>query len=362
MARQALADHDMLKVATFAFRDAMFDTTLPQHLVDAAAANISIIRGPTCFWTKDDTFYGYEGCGWGGGGCCPMNCNHVWNYEQTLAKVWPGLERKRRVTELDYNQRRDGGIHHRVGVPLKDPNNGQIAVADGQCGAVLKAYREHLQSADGKFLAEHWGKIKKAMNYAIAEWDSNRDGVMDKPQFNTYDAVIYGENTFISSLYLAALRAAEEMAKLSKDDAAAKKYRELFEKGSKKIAETLFDGEHYIQKADNLDVGYGKGCLADQVVGQWSADFRTSATFCPTNRCKAALKAIFKHNMLWTQEGFQGTQRFREFADGKDKGLLICSWPKGGRPGGACSRSCTAMRSGRGWSTRWPGISSMRAR
>ncbi|GMV97223.1 MAG: hypothetical protein AMXMBFR83_15810 [Phycisphaerae bacterium] len=332
VARQVLVDFERLRSATWAYRDAMFDTTLPQYFIDAVAANVSILRGPTCFWTRNDTFYGFEGCNYGGGGCCPMNCNHVWNYEQTLAKLWPALERNMRVTELDFHQMPNGGCRHRVEVPRDNPNKGQFPVADGQCGAVLKAYREHLQSADRRFLDDHWPKIKKAMDFAISEWDSDGDGIMDRPQFNTYDRVIYGQNTFISSLYLAALRAAEEMARLSRDDEAAGRYRGLFEKGSRKIAETLFDGEYYIQKADNINLGYGQGCLADQVVGQWWARILDLGDILPAEQVRSALTAVFKHNFLWTQEGFRGTQRFLQFADGKDKGLLICSWPKGGRP------------------------------
>ncbi len=329
--RAVAADLDNLQRKTYAFRDNLFNTTLPQYFVDAAAANISILRSPTCFWIKDGTFYGFEGCNPQGGGCCPMNCNHVWNYEQTLAKLWPALERNMRITELKYNQQDDGALKHRVTVPRTTPNN-QIPVADGQCGAVLKAYREHLASGDRRFLDEYWPNIKKAMDYAITAWDKDADGIMDAPQFNTYDRVIFGKNTFISSLYLAALRAAEEMARLSTDEGAAKRYRELFEKGRKFAAESLYDGEYYLQIADNLAGGYGKGCCADQVVGQWWARILSLGDILPVEQVRSSLTAIFKYNWLWSQDGFVGTQRFQQFADGKDKALLICAWPKGGRP------------------------------
>lgn len=332
VAREVVLDLERLRRLTFAYRDAMFDTTLPQYLVDAAAANASIIRSPTCFRIKDGTFYGFEGCGWNGGGCCPMNCNHVWNYEQTLAKLWPALDRNMRVTELRYHQRDDGGTYHRVEVPRDRPDKHSIPVADGQCGAVLKAYREHLQSRDRRFLDDHWSRIRKAMDFAISEWDKDGDGVMEQPQFNTYDRPIFGMNSFVSSLYLAALRAAQEMARLSRDEASAERYRGLFEKGRDKIAAELFDGEYYIQKADNINLGYGQGCWSDQVVGQWWARVLNLGDILPNDQVQSALRSIFKYSWLWTQEGFVGTQRFRQFADGKDKGLLCGSWPKGGRP------------------------------
>ena len=331
VAAYVIAEQARLRDQTEGFRRCLYDSSLPHYFVDCVGANASILRSPTCFWTKDNTFYGFEGCS-ADGGCCPMNCNHVWNYEHTLSKLWPSLERNMRITELVFHQRPDGGCHHRVEVPRTNPNKTQFPVADGQCGAVLKAYREHLQSPDNSFLARHWPRIKKAMEFAISNWDSDRDGVMDKPQFNTYDREIFGLNTFVSSLYLAALRAAEEMARRSNDTAAARQYRDLFERGSKFIREKLFNGEYYIQIADNLTGGYGNGCFSDQVVGQWWARVLNLGDILPAEQVRSALASIYRYAWLTTQKGFHGTQRFRQFADGDDKALLICAWPKGGRP------------------------------
>lgn len=360
IARHVTANLVSLRKQTFAYRDAMFDTTLPQYFIDAVAANVSIIRSPTCFWTKDGTFYGFEGCSPGGGGCCPMNCNHVWNYEQSLAKVWPALDRDMRKTELKFHQGEKGGTNHRVAVPRDNPNKGAPPVADGQCGAVLKTYREYLQSADRRFLDEYWERARLAMDFAIAEWDRDEDGVMERAQFNTYDREIFGHNTFVSSLYLAALRAAEVMAGLVNEARAAQRYRKLLDLGREKVARTLFGGEYYIQDVESavasrrvfeqerakatgkppipvgeqegLQGGYGKGCWADQVVGQWWAWVLNLGDILPNDQVRTALKAILKHNWLWKIEGFEGTQRFLEFASGNDKGLLCGAWPEGGRP------------------------------
>ncbi len=331
VARYVVANLDRLVAETRLYRDALYDSTLPVYLIDAFGSQASIVRSQTCMWAKDGTFAAFEGCG-RTSGCCPMNCNHVWNYEQSLAKLWPGIERDMRVTELDYHQHDHGGTCHRVTIPRPEKVRGAGPVADGQCGAVLKAYREYLQSADETFTKQRWGKVKKAMDYAITTWDPDGDGVMETPQFNTYDRVIYGHNTFVTSLYLAALRAAEELATAFGDAASAKRYRGLFEKGKAKCAAELFNGEYYIQKAANLNLGYGTGVWADQVVGQWWAKVLDLGEILPTDQVRSALTAIFRYNWLWTQEGFQGTQRYKQFADGKDKGLLCGSWPKGGRP------------------------------
>ncbi len=332
VASYVLTDMARLRDHTERFRDCLYESSLPHYLVDCIGANVSILRSPTCFWIKDGTFYGFEGCG-PGGGCCPMNCNHVWNYEHTLSKLWPSLERNMRVTELDYHQEPTGALHHRVGVP-RERKAASGPVADGQCGAVLKAYREHLQSDGRAFLNDHWPQIRKAMDFAVSNWDSDADGVMDKPQFNTYDQVIHGLNTFVGSLYLAALRAAEEMARRINDADSAKRYRDLYEKGRAFAAAKLYNGEYYIQIADNLRHGYGTGCFSDQVVGQWWARVLSLGDILPVEQVRSALASIYRYSWLTSQKGFQGTQRFLQFADGDDKALLICSWPKGGRPPG----------------------------
>ena len=45
----------------------------------------------------------------------------------------------------------------------------------------------------------------------------------------------------------------------------------------------------------------------------------------------SALRAVFKYNFKSDLTGWQHAPR--AFAGAKDKGLIICTWPKGGRPG-----------------------------
>ena len=57
---------------------------------------------------------------------------------------------------------------------------------DGQAGAILKAYREHLMSEDTVFLERNWPRIKLALEWLI-EQDSDSDGLIEGKQHNTYD-------------------------------------------------------------------------------------------------------------------------------------------------------------------------------
>ena len=57
----------MLTQKTRAFRDAMFNSTLPWQLIDSAAGRVSVLKSPTSMWHGDGNFYAFEGSGNGTG-------------------------------------------------------------------------------------------------------------------------------------------------------------------------------------------------------------------------------------------------------------------------------------------------------
>jgi len=78
-----------LRRETRLFHDTLYDSTLPPVLLDALSSQVSILRSQTSMWLENGRWMAYEGLG-----CCPMNCTHVYNYAQTLAKLFPELERR----------------------------------------------------------------------------------------------------------------------------------------------------------------------------------------------------------------------------------------------------------------------------
>jgi hypothetical protein len=71
-----------------------------------------------------------------------MNCTHVYNYEQSMAHLYPDLERSMREIDFLTNMRSDGSMSFRTPVPLRDGGNKTHPAADGQMGCVMKVYRE----------------------------------------------------------------------------------------------------------------------------------------------------------------------------------------------------------------------------
>lgn len=343
------ANFARLSKETRLFRDTFFDSTLPYWFVQRIGAPISTLTSQTILWIEDGGFHGFEGSGpWAS---CPMNCTHVYNYEMVTAHLFPDLERNMRNTDLTVQLKPDGGVRHRTELPFSAPRRTEPFV-DGQLGTILKSYREYQRSADRKWFDEMWPKIKPAMDFVVREWDPNADGVLVNEQWNTYDAAMYGPNTFIGTLYLAALRAAEEMSEVAGDSDSAARYRSIFETGSRRLDSVLWNGEYYVHidekeeaqaikeavwlvedwpQKENAGANrpYATGCHADQLLGQWWANILDLGHLLPQSRVRTTLDSIMKHNWRWD---FGEVPQQRIFALKGDRGLLNCTWPNGGRP------------------------------
>jgi len=295
------------------------DSTLPRWLLFRLHSTVANLATGTCQWRGNERFWAWEGVG-----CCEGTCTHVWNYAHAAARLFPELERSARAMQ-DFGE----GF---------DPNSGLVGfrsnrayAADGQCGTVLKAYREHLCAADDAFLRRNWPRIKKALEFSIKQ-DGNDDGLIENSQHNTYDINFEGPNTFVGALYLAALRAGEMMAREIGDEAFAQHCRQIFESGSRLTMERLWDGEYFIQIVDlqkHPRHQYGPGCLADQLFGQGWAHHVALGYLYPPEQTRQALRSVWKYN--WTPDVGPYNEAHppeRWFVAPGEPGLFTCTWPK----------------------------------
>jgi len=325
------ANQERLYGGTRAFAETLLESTLPDHILDALSSQASILHSPTVLRLEDGTFYGFEGCH-GDAGCCEGSCTHVWNYAQTVAYLFPSLERSLREADYFYNQRPDGHMAFRLQLPLGSPMWDFHAAADGQLGGILKVYRDWRLCGDDAWLRRLWPKVVKALEYAWEQWDPDRDGVITGVQHNTYDIEFVGPNTMIGSFYLGALRAAECMATHLGDTERAALYREVYERG-RQATEELFNGEYYVQQCPDdpaLKYQYGEGCLSDQLIGQWFAHLVGLGHILDPDHVRSAMQAIFHHN--WRTDFWDHANPQRIYALNDEQGLLLCSWPRGNRP------------------------------
>ncbi len=321
-----------LESATRAFHDALFSSSLPAEVVDAATANLVVLRSTTCFRLDGGRFAAWEGS-FDHSGSCEGTCTHVWNYAQAAAYLFPELERDARRTEFVQETRADGRMNFRANSVFGNAPWDFHPAVDGQLGAVVRLHREWRFSGDDALLKDCWPGVKRAVDYAFSEWDSDGDNVLDSRQHNTYDIEFYGANSLANSMFFAGLTAAAAMAAhLGEDDVAAR-YRQAAAAGAARMDELLFNGVYYEQRLDDVDerrYQYGTGCLSDQVFGQLLAHLAGLGHVLPADHVRSAVAAVFRHNFRDDLSGHHSVQR--TYALNGESGLVLCSWPNGGRP------------------------------
>ena len=311
---------DALWQRTRLYHDTLYQSNLPEEFLDAMTSQSVILRGPTCFWSEDGYFAGFEGSY----GCCPLNCTHVWNYAQSHARLFPTVGQNMRISNFITFLHPNGETSHREHAP-------HPAFIDGHCACIEAAYREYQLSPDKKFLETIWPGVRKAVDWLIGAIDREHEGMPHGHQANTYDTSVSGANTFIGSQYLAALAAGQRMADVMNDPVSADRWRTVLKTGMQNQNDGLWNGEYYIQIPDPHPAeDYDTGCHADQLLGQWWAHMLNLGYLYPARRIKSALSAIVKYNFRKTFAGFK--QVPRRYIPDDDGGLIICTWPHGGRP------------------------------
>ncbi len=352
-------NYEELKEKSTRFSEALYDQTLPDEVIEAVAANLTILKSPTVLREKNGKMWAWEGCH-DLGGCCHGSCTHVWNYAQAIPHLFPELERSLRDTEFTVSQSDSGHQTFRAALPIRDPNHGFHAASDGQLGGIMKMHREWRISGDTEWLGKLWPKVRQSMDYCIKSWDPKGKGVLEEPHHNTYDIEFWGPDGMCTSFYLGALYAMTRMGKALGEDVS--KYQRLLDKGREYLENKLFDGEYFYheikwedletpspleqaQQAWNVSYSeealellkkegpkyqYGKGCLSDGILGCWIGAMCGLDDFVDKEKVKSHLVSVHRYNLKKDLSDHVNPQR-PAYALGHEGGLLLCSWPKGGK-------------------------------
>ena len=340
VAEKTASELEPLENETVSFVNSLVNSDIPDVLKEAGLFNLNNLRSQTVFRTADGLPFGFEGTGsikgtkigadkssgWGFG-----TCFHVWNYESTIPFIFGDLSTKFREVEFMHATNEDGAQSHRVALPIEKAKDFKHWAADGQMGTLIKVYRDWQLSGDDDKLKEMWPNIKKAMSFAwTGIWDMDKDGVMEGSQHNTMDINYVGPNPQMAAWYLGALRASEEMAIHLKDKTFAKECRSLYKNGRQWIDKHLFNGayyEHHIPEGSTKVAQLGKGCLVDQLVGQYLAHTTGLGYVLDQNNVQTTLKSIMKYNYVDNFNEHFNT--FRSFGLADEKGLVMASYRKG---------------------------------
>ncbi|MEE1239481.1 MAG: GH116 family glycosyl hydrolase [Acutalibacteraceae bacterium] len=337
---------------TNAFCKSLHQSTLDKDVIDAISSTISVLKSPTVLRLEDGTFYGWEGVH-EKEGSCEGTCTHVWSYAYALCFLFPELERSLRDTELTYNTFPNGGMNFRTKLPRKRDKGNLWPCLDGQMATVIKIYRDWKITGNTEWLREHWEEVKSVLEYAWSEqnwfgWDRDRDGVLEGSQHHTLDMNLFGPSSWLEGMYLAALKAAGEMAEYLGDKHKKEEYEELYQSGYEWTKENLFNGEYFYHKIDLTNKEYveryncpdywneekgqlkyqiGNGSEIDQMLGQWHANICGLGDIFDKEQRKIALQSMMKNNFKPSLREF--TNMWRVFALNDEAGTVICDYPEG---------------------------------
>jgi non-lysosomal glucosylceramidase len=208
-----------------------------------------------------------------------------------------------------------GAVPHDLGVPKEDPfiqvnqfswqnTNGW---KDLNPKFVLMIYRDFVFSGrkDTAFLQYTWPAVKESLSY-LEQFAHTGDGIPQNDGYpdQTYDEwVVRGESAYCGSLWLAALRAAEEMGGILGDTNSAAKYHELFTRGQASYIKHLWNGEYFLYDTDSE---YKDDIQAEQLAGQWYANMTGLGNLVPMEMQKKALKKVFDFNVMKFGNGDMG--------------------------------------------------------
>ncbi|MBD3244171.1 MAG: hypothetical protein GF331_26505, partial [Chitinivibrionales bacterium] len=273
-----------------------------------------------------------------------------------LPYLFPTLQQSMNAQNYRYNfsPSGSGAMAFRIPLPPRSPREVPMPAVDGQMGEIVKIFQAWRITGDTEWLRALWPSMQRSLAFAGKYWDWRGRGVIEGIAHNTYDINFYGPESLGTSYYLAALEACATVADYLDEPQTAQRYRRLAQRGARYLDRSLWNGEYYYQRVDNdaykhsevprrkprreiaaMKPGepkyqYGRGCLSDQLVGRWQARVAGIDTPLDPGHVKRALKSIYRYNFKPDLRAHANCQR--AFALQDEAALVLCSWPKGGRP------------------------------
>ena len=232
-------------------------------------------------------------------------------FADTVSREWPEkgqwVWKSQQTGEPSLHMRKKkGAVPHDLGVPEGDPF---IAVnepgwqdtndwKDLNSKFILMVYRDYVLTGrkDVAFLRETFPAVKEAIAY-LRQFDRGA-GIPENGGYpdQTYDSwVVRGVSAYCGGLWLAAVRASEEMARTLGESNLADRYHQLFLKAQKNYIDRLWNGKYFRYDTESED---RDSVQADQLAGQWYANVTGLGNLVPHEMQVVAAKKIFEFNVM----------------------------------------------------------------
>jgi non-lysosomal glucosylceramidase len=213
-----------------------------------------------------------------------------------------------------HKRKKVGAVPHDLGVPEGDPfvlvnEPGWQDTNDWKdlnSKFVLMVYRDYVLTGktDKQFLRDMWPAVQLAMKY-LEQFDHG-SGIPENSGYpdQTYDSwIVRGVSAYCGGLWLAALRASEETARVLGETQSADTYHAQFLKAQKTYIDKLWNGEYFRYDEQSE---YRDSIQADQLAGQWYANMTGLGDLYPKSMQLSAAKKIFATNVMKFGNGEMG--------------------------------------------------------
>ncbi|MCX5770282.1 MAG: GH116 family glycosyl hydrolase [Candidatus Hydrogenedentes bacterium] len=298
-----------LEGRVIAWQEKIYSSNVPGLLKDAVINSLYILPRNS-WWIDDGRFFQSESFTG-----CPITETFVCRFNGSfpLALMWPELE-KATMQAVAAAQAETGEIPFGFGSPAGSRSpyfHVQHPIVSSEF--VLLCWRNYQLTRDASFLM--YDPVKKALRYAMT-LDKDGDGLVNEdpgsekgfPANQYYDIwPWWGTSAYTSSIWLAALRAGEETAKLQGDQPFAEELRGWFDRGRASFEEKLWTGDararYYRLYNDPAGKRKSDTLLANGLCGQWFAYAAGLGELLPKDRIDSHISAVLRFNATATEYG-----------------------------------------------------------
>ncbi len=316
---------DALRTASADWRDTLRDSSWPPWVGHWLCNNQSTLAKFT-WWTKDGRFMTYESPE------CPNGAPvHIIDLaDWPVVDEFPELE-SRLLRQFAASQSPQGGI------PEEFQFDGTHPSITVPCGRdlidlnpkfALEVYHRWRETGDKDFLDAVWPAVKRAMIYE-KKFDTMGVGLPSGPDISSTwdhwsDKYLF---SYGASVWLAGLRAAEDLARVQGEPDFAARMHSQYEAGLASMNAHLWNGEFYAMTTDQ-NLRQNDLSFVESTYGDMFARFVGLGPILPDDRSLSTLRAIAKYNNPPTQWGLVVTANksgeMVEYAGDKRAQITLC--------------------------------------
>ena len=303
----ALPRADEIERKIIAWQQAIYASDVPPLLKDAVVNGLYILPRNS-WWIADGRFFQSESFTG-----CPITETFVCRFNGSfpLALLFPECERAT-MRAVAGAQAESGEIPFGFGRPTASRSPYfQVQHPIVSSEFVLTTWRNFVLWNDDAYLDEMFPNVQAALRYAMT-LDKDGDGLVNEdpgsetgfPANQYYDIwPWWGTSAYTAGIWLAALRAGEEMAKNVGDQTFAQELRGWYERGGQAFEEKLWTGTYYRLYNDPKGKRISETSLTNALCGQWFAYTCGLGDIVPRANTDSVIDTVLRLNVPATKYG-----------------------------------------------------------